>query len=206
MHYEIDIIRKNEQSTSSWSGGITTQLAIYPGTSDYKERNFKWRLSSARVDIEESVFTSLPGIWRHIMIIEGEMELRHEGHHSILLKPFEQDSFSGGWTTQSKGRARDFNLMLGQGSKGKLETVFISKGMNAVLSIEPAGADFANAAEGFYCTAGSINVTVSNGHTYTLNEGDLMLIYMPESDECISAGFSCTDCAEGSVIRSRILY
>lgn len=62
MKCEIKVITKEQQKTSTWSGGTTTQLAIYPEDADYGKRNFTWRLSSATVEAEESVFTSLPGI------------------------------------------------------------------------------------------------------------------------------------------------
>ena len=93
METDIRIIRKKEHHTDVWAGGTTTQLAIWPPDADYKLRNFKWRMSSARVDSEESTFTVLPGIHRLIMILEGHVRLIHEGHHEITLDAFEQDIF-----------------------------------------------------------------------------------------------------------------
>ena len=104
MSYNIEIIRKNQLKTSEWSGGTTTELYIYPKDSLYGNRNFKWRLSSAKVEAEQSTFTSLQGISRIIMVIEGELLLKHEGHHNAVLKAFEQDRFSGEWTTTSFGK------------------------------------------------------------------------------------------------------
>ena len=128
MSYNIEIIRENQHKTSKWSGGTTTELYIYPEDSLYGQRNFKWRLSSAKVEVEKSTFTSLPGISRHIMVIEGELFLEHEGHHNATLKAFEQDSFSGEWTTTSFGKVTDFNLMLAKGYKGKLEAISFNSG------------------------------------------------------------------------------
>ena len=62
------IIRKGELPVSRWSGGTTTQLAIWPEGAVYAERNFVWRVSSARVETQESEFTSLPGVARTIPI------------------------------------------------------------------------------------------------------------------------------------------
>ena len=126
MSYNIEIIRKKQHKTSEWSGGTTTELYIYPKDSLYGDRNFKWRLSSAKVEVEQSTFTSLPGISRLIMVIEGELLLKHEGHHNAVLKAFEQDSFSGEWTTTSFGKVIDFNLMMAQGYKGKLEAISVN--------------------------------------------------------------------------------
>ena len=206
MSYSVEIIRKNDQSTSTWSGGTTTQLAIYPRTSDYKALNFKWRLSSARVDIEESTFTSLPGIYRHIMIIAGKMTIIHEGHHSISLKPFEQDSFSGGWTTKSIGRARDFNLMLDQGCKGYLEAMFVGKGADiAAAAITPDRCSI-NSTQGFYCAVGNAKILVDGEEAYFLNEGDLIMIHYEESQECVSIRLEGNSHDDAVIIRAGISY
>ena len=45
----MELIKKNQYKTTQWSGGTTTELLIYPSTSKYSERNFKWRISSAKV-------------------------------------------------------------------------------------------------------------------------------------------------------------
>ncbi|HNR03775.1 MAG TPA: HutD family protein [Bacillota bacterium] len=111
MNSSIRIIRKSEGKVSTWSGGTTTQLYIYPENAVYADRNFRWRLSSAKVAADESTFTPLPGISRILMIIEGEVEIEHQGHHRTVLKAFEKDSFSGDWTTICKGKAADYNLM-----------------------------------------------------------------------------------------------
>lgn len=97
--------------TATWSGGTTTQLAIWPPEARYDTRDFLWRISSARVTAEESVFTSLPGVQRIILPLDGQLILQHDGHHSAVLQPFMQDAFSGDWTTRSYGRVQDFNVM-----------------------------------------------------------------------------------------------
>lgn len=176
MNYTVDIIRREEQSTGAWSGGTTTQLAIYPENSDYKARNFIWRLSTARVDVEESTFTSLPGIMRHIMIIEGEMRLLHEGHYSVLLRPFEQDSFSGGWTTKSIGCARDFNLMLSKGCKGGLEALPTDGGELVQVAGRRPDNENINMTDAFYCASGSVKVIINKEKAYDLRKGDIMLV------------------------------
>jgi environmental stress-induced protein Ves len=88
INYSVEILRKNEFEVSTWSGGSTTQLYIFPRDALYSEREFKWRLSSAKVEVEESVFTPLPGFSRIIMVIEGEIHLEHQGHHSAVLKDY----------------------------------------------------------------------------------------------------------------------
>ncbi len=107
----IKHIRKELLKTNTWSGGTTTQLFIYPEQGDYKSLNFGYRMSTASVDVESSTFSLLPGINRLIMSLTGPLELTHEGHYSVLLEPFEVDTFMGDWQTVSKGKVIDFNIM-----------------------------------------------------------------------------------------------
>ncbi|GGG44233.1 HutD/Ves family protein [Bizionia arctica] len=108
---KISILSQKQFLTSQWSGGSTTQLYILPKNSCYAERNFELRISTAKVEVEKSTFTALPGIHRKLMILEGEMNIAHEGHYSKQLKPFDVDTFSGDWKTTSLGTCTDFNVM-----------------------------------------------------------------------------------------------
>jgi environmental stress-induced protein Ves len=108
----MQIIRKENIETTNWSDGTTSELFIFPTTSTYKELNFGFRLSRATIETEESVFTSLPNVKRKLMLLDGELELIHEGHHTKKLKPLQFDTFSGDWNTKSIGKATDFNLMM----------------------------------------------------------------------------------------------
>ena len=134
------------------------------------------------------------------------MRLTHEGHHSVLLKPFEQDSFSGDWTTKSIGCARDFNLMLGQGCEGSLEAMRIAKGMNIKAAANPPNIVFMNSVDAFYCADGGANVTINGNESYTLYEGDLMVVNRQEHDEHSSISFGCTSQVDTAIIRARITY
>ena len=80
------IIRKGELPVSRWSGGTTTQLAIWPEGAVYAERNFVWRVSSARVETQESEFTSLPGVARCLMVLDGTLHLEHEGRYEFMVE------------------------------------------------------------------------------------------------------------------------
>ncbi|GAA6324574.1 HutD family protein [Fusobacterium ulcerans] len=108
----IEIIKSNAFKESRWSGGTTTQLYIYPKDGDYQKRYFKFRISIATTELMESTFTKLEGIKRIISILEGKMELSHKNRYNITLMPYEIDRFIGDWDTSSKGKVKDFNLML----------------------------------------------------------------------------------------------
>jgi environmental stress-induced protein Ves len=187
MNTDVRIIRRAEQSTGTWAGGTTTQLAIWPPDADYGLRNFKWRMSSARVDLEESPFTALPGVHRLIMILEGRVRLVHEGHHETTLDAFDQDAFEGEWHTLSYGRCVDFNLMLTVGCEGRIEVLK----RNEKSGDSDAGRSFeiplfasvpeahSDEAEAFYCLAPRLEVVVreeENTFTAELERGDFMLL------------------------------
>lgn len=65
--------------TSTWSGGTTTELFLYPENGSYAARDFLFRISSATVDLEESDFTPLQGVERYITPLEGSFVLAHPG-------------------------------------------------------------------------------------------------------------------------------
>lgn len=120
MKANLAYLIRRDHKTTAWSGGTTTELAIYPKAANYKQGNYLGRLSTATVDVEASLFSPLPGISRALLLLEGRMTLGHEGHYERELKPFDQDRFDGGWTTHSQGRGRDFNLMCALGAEGEL--------------------------------------------------------------------------------------
>jgi len=199
MAYFIEVIRKEEQITNNWSGGTTTELAIYPKDAEYSKRNFLWRISSARVEVEESTFTSLPGIWRLIMVLDGRLELQHEGHHNIDLGIFQQDSFSGDWNTKAFGRARDFNLMMAESCKGTLEAIGIKeKEEKEVLSKETT--------ETFYCIKGEIEIVINEREVITLYEGDFLIISMEDHEETMNIRLSNPNEMSTQVIRAMVSY
>ena len=169
----INIMRSHDHQVSEWSGGTTTQLAIHPQGSEYIERNFEWRISTAMVNSEKSTFTSLPGVHRILMILDGQIEITHDGIRRASLNPFEQDEFEGGWTTHSIGMCTDFNLMMVEGLfKGKLEAV--SQQCLDLFEHEVGS----KAWEAFYLLS-AVNVTIGiqdEVFASDLNKGDFLLI------------------------------
>lgn len=182
MSYSIKVIKKHEHLTTAWAGGVTTQLAIYPEDADYGKRNFEWRISSAEIRSAESLFTRLPDYWRQIMVIEGELILEYEGLRQVHLKPYVQESFSGGLVTRSKGKATDFNLMLAAGCSGELEPLHIPKGSFHEIARRTGNNENLQETEAFYCTRGRIDVSTNENEPLRLEEGDLLLLTRKSSD------------------------
>ena len=111
MHSMTKIHAFQNARSTSWSGGKTTELFIFPADTGYANRDFDFRISTATIEIEASDFTALPDYNRLLAVLEGELELIHEGKYAKKLSPFESDAFHGSWKTNSKGKARDFNVI-----------------------------------------------------------------------------------------------
>lgn len=112
-----EIYKKKDRVVSSWSGGETSQVFIYPENGDYSSREFKARISIATTLKEKSNFTKLEGVDRVLSILEGNVEISHKDRYNVKLSPYKIEHFKGEWETTAKGRFVDFNLML-QGVEG----------------------------------------------------------------------------------------
>jgi hypothetical protein len=161
-------------STSNWSGGTTSQLYISPENSLFADRKFDFRISSAVVELEESDFTPMPGFSRILMVLEGELEIHHEGHYSKVLKPFEIDEFSGDWKTSSKGRVVDFNLIMGDGICGSMKYISLGNSDEIIDDNFWGKLQFARTF-GYYLISGKIQMNL-NQEVYELEKGEMILI------------------------------
>ncbi|WP_285768478.1 HutD family protein [Peribacillus sp. SI8-4] len=178
MSYSLKVIKKSEQITTLWSGGKTTQLAIYPEDGNYLKRDFKWRISTAEIEVDESLFTHLPGIKRIITILEGEMSLKHKGKQEVHLFPFEQHRFDGGWETRSFGKVTDFNLMLAEGCEGDLSTIHLDDGIHHLpLDQNQSKRRF----HAFYCVKGTSEMSINQNEAAVLGEGDILVLNLGQS-------------------------
>ena len=169
------MIRKltpKDYKKSEWSGGMTTQLAIFPPEAKYADRDFLWRVSSASVELEDSDFTPLPDYERLIAALEGEIVLTHDSGAPLRLRPFEVHAFSGASATHSTGRCTDFNLMLRRGKAvGSMEALSLADTPTVL-----------HTAEGetllLYCAKGSCGVEPSG---CALLRGEALLAVGPDT-------------------------
>jgi len=209
MSNTIEVIRKKQHKTSEWSGGTTTEIYIYPKGEIYNEQKFKWRLSSAKVEVEKSTFTALEGISRLIMIIKGELILEHEGHHNAKLKAFEQDSFCGQWTTTSFGKVTDFNLMMAQGCIGKLEAISVKSFDDKYILLHNnlnEDEDFSLITEAFYIVKGNVDIEKVTKEKISLIEGDVILVTRAEKGNTFEFKIHSNSEEESNIIRATIFY
>ncbi len=109
--------------TTSWSGGATTELYIHPEGASYAERRFDFRISSAEVELESSVFTSLPSVKRFLTPLCGEgFRLVINGAEELFLPRGRVLEFSGDDAVACFGKGRDLNLML-KGAEGCMRCI-----------------------------------------------------------------------------------
>ncbi len=127
-------IKLSEATLKNWSGGTTRELLIYPKGSSFADGNFELRISIATVEQDETVFTPLSGTHRTLLVLEGTQLLEHQGAHTSDLKALDQDSFSGNWTTNCRGKSTNFNVMTK--SYKRAEIVVKSFNKNEILSID----------------------------------------------------------------------
>jgi uncharacterized protein len=130
---KIQLIPSAAHTTTQWSGGSTTQLFIFPNGSNVSDRNFYFRISTAKVEVSESIFTPFVGFDRTLLILDGSIQISHEGHHEKILKPFDQDFFKGDWNTKSVGIGVDFNVITKPEFSNTTEVLKISKGEEVAI-------------------------------------------------------------------------
>lgn len=167
-------IPKAEQPGGTWSGGTTRQVWIFPEGSSYTDRNFKIRISTATVDVEESNFTSLPGYFRTLMVLEGELKTVHKNQHIARLKKFETDQFLGEWETKGYGRCTDFNIIC----TGQYDVLVEDIGPDAGEWFLDFESTFHKV--GFYIHKGGAEL-YSTTSKVQLHQGDFILL---EGEEC----------------------
>lgn len=194
----LKLIKKDMQKVSNWSGGKTNEIYIYPEDGDYNEREFLFRLSSATVEVEKSEFTYLEGVDRYILSLDNELTITHNEDDEIKLKPFEVHNFSGEDSTKSFGKARDFNLMLKNGSKGSVSIVNLNRFKEITINKKSKGVSF----ECFYLPKEELMFSV-NEKDGILKSGELLIIETTERDEKIKIKFKSNGVV--NLINSKII-
>ena len=156
---EWTLLTQEEYLTTLWSGGTTTQMAIAPEGAVYADRDFLWRFSSARVELEYSNFTALPDYNRLISILSGELDMKIDQGERFKLDPLTICSFDGGVPVESWGQCTDFNLMLRKGkAAGSTQSLKLSAGTAVWTPAVPAPKPYPNCTLAIYCVTGDVEV------------------------------------------------
>ena len=174
-----NLLHPAQYVTGNWPGGTTTQLAIYPETAVYANRDFLWRISSARVESESSVFTALPDYNRLLTVLDGNLDLSIDGGERTPLPLMKVRAFSGADRVESWGVCTDFNLMFRKGScQGEMHAVCFDGGEDmTVTPTLPATRTFPEAFLALYCVKGRFRA-LSPG--VDVSAGELLLCQNPE--------------------------
>lgn len=172
---ETKILSIIDFKTSLWTGGSTTQLFIYPENASLHQRDFLFRLSSAVVEAETSVFTSMLGISRKLMVLEGEMELVHQGHHRKQLKSMEIDMFEGDWFTKSFGKCTDFNFMYQNIKENLIKPLIINQGDKLDITLDLPHSDFVF----LYLFSGRCSI-ICLGKRVLIQAGEMLMLKNPD--------------------------
>ena len=172
-------LHKENYKVSQWSGGTTTEVFIWPEGADYASRDFSLRISSATVELEESDFTTLPGVIRWIVPLQGGFTLTHPDTEPVVLAPLDPPyRFSGEVATHCVGCATDFNLML-KGVAGRMdicrETAPVSPGLNCLYAAED-------------CT-----ISIDNMR-YQLVTGESLVVFSEDAYSAILSGGAVIRC------------
>jgi len=191
---KIRKFEKSDYKISKWSGGSTTELAIFPENADYAKREFLWRISSAKVELDKSSFTPLPGVKRIIMPLDGNLKLNHLNHRQLILKPFEQDCFPGDWQTQSEGKVHDFNVMCQHGTEASLEYFRLAADEKLKLANKESEADSIF----LFCYKGKVGI--SNLEDVLLDDFDSVLIKL-ENEEVLDLELIAVEESDLLVVR-----
>lgn len=120
----MKILNEENYKVSNWSGGSTTEIYISPKDSSIGNLDFDYRISTAKVGLEESNFTIMEGYKRIIMSLDNEIELTHYREDKVIkeikLSPFKEHRFLGDYKTISKGKCQDFNFIYRDNIEGKI--------------------------------------------------------------------------------------
>lgn len=162
------IITHKQHKTTNWQGGTTSELYIFPESANFQDRNFNFRISTAKIHLKESEFTSLPNFNRELMILDGSIEIIHENQYSKKLKKYDVDSFKGDWKTSAKGTCIDFNLISKENYNGKIEIISLALKQKTGLN---NSSDFLI----LYVFKGEISVKNKNT-TILLEKGDVFVL------------------------------
>lgn len=173
---KIEKITLNAINESKWSGGTTSEYFIYPKGSSVQAQNFDFRISTACIEIEASIFTKFPNHDRILLILEGETEIIHRDKYSKQLKEFDLEYFSGNYDTSSSsiGKVKDFNLICDAKYSANVEVLNVE--LNFPRTIQQNQWMF------IFNYNGELEVQYSN-EFYSIESNEMLILYNENSQQ-----------------------
>lgn len=110
---KISQLHKDTITPTNWSGGKTYEYFIYPKDSQYNQRNFLVRISSATIEDTPSVFTKFDYYQRYLVMLTNDLKVNINQQDKLYPKG-ELFKFQSSDEVLSYSQGDDFNLMLSQ--------------------------------------------------------------------------------------------
>ncbi len=131
----IRLLPKKDSKSSIWSGGLTYEYMIYPETANYADRDFVFRISSATIEQEPSVFTKFKGYHRYLVMLDNSLNIEINAAKKVYEK-YEIMEFNSDDDVISYTKGIDFNWMVSEKiSHHKLKITNSSEDCNARVII-----------------------------------------------------------------------
>lgn len=111
MDFNYTVYKKKNLVPSIWDGGKTYEYRIFPETSDYADKDFLFRISSASIEKVPSGFTRFPGYTRFLVMLDNNLELVRNGIKEHYT-PQDVFVFDSNDEIVSNSLGNDFNLMV----------------------------------------------------------------------------------------------
>ncbi len=202
MVWKVKIKHREEQSVSKWSGGTTTELALYPPNCSYKCRDFLWRISTAIVEDAKTTFTKLPAYNRIIMPLSGEiLKLHHKNHYDKELQTLETDIFRGSWTTVSEGKVQDFNLMFTDACGGCIHGYRIKQNLTINVAANSLSGSGEVVTTSLYILGDTVNVVIpSQDDNLKLVDGDFVTFTGSIADNLLIINITTEDNEKKTIV------
>ena len=203
MNRGIEIIGADHAAPAVWAGGSVREFRVWPEEASVSSREFEFCISSATVETEESAFSDYSGYERVIVPLDGKMELTHDGADKVLLERYQPYAFDGGARTRSRGKVKDFNVIM---QKDRCS------GNVFVVSLPPGGAIHSGTGGGerrtefFYCAEGGFWPDCGMPDQVPVGEGGVLVIdrtVFRERCICINRGSGLCVVVAGAVFCGR---
>ncbi|MCD0474766.1 HutD family protein [Flavobacterium sp. EDS] len=131
----ISLFPKKDSAVSIWSGGLTYEYMIYPKTANYADRDFIFRISSATIEQEPSIFTRFKGYHRYLVMLDNSLHVEVNKEKKLYEK-YEIMEFNSDDEVTSYTKGIDFNWMVSEkASHHKLKITSSNQNSNAPLVI-----------------------------------------------------------------------
>jgi environmental stress-induced protein Ves len=139
------------------------------------------------------------------MVLEGDITLEHEHHHSVWLRPFQQDAFAGDWMTRSRGMVKDFDIMLSGACTRQMQAVSVQGQSSLAIPGETAQTS-GKGKKAVLVVDGMIVASTGMDETWRINTGDALLLTTDHQGATRSVRLFNQSNVEAHVVLATIRY